>query len=79
MSARDEAIATALATGVPIHKGYIAEVLDAVPGDMLVRLAIERGALARVEIIDEWAGSSEIIDLATKRYVDGPLYRLVEP
>jgi hypothetical protein len=47
--------------------------------NLLARLAIERGSLAEVEIVDEWAGSSEIIDPATKRPVDGQLYRVVEP
>jgi hypothetical protein len=45
VSAFDEAVAAALATGVPIHKSYIAEVLDAVPGAVLAQLAIERGGL----------------------------------
>jgi hypothetical protein len=45
MTARDDAIHAALATGIPIHKGYIAGVLDAIPDGVLARLAIERGAI----------------------------------
>ena len=45
MTARDEAIDAVLATGVPHHKAVIAEIVNSIPNDVLVRLAIERGAL----------------------------------
>jgi hypothetical protein len=83
VTARDEAIEAMCRAVIvpPMGPAAVryARALDAIPGDVLVRLAIERGALAEVEIVDEWAGSSEIIDPATKRHVDGPFYRVVEP
>jgi hypothetical protein len=71
--ARDKAITAALATGVPIHQGYIAEVIDAIPGDVLVDLAIERGAL--VESGREELASTETLPDGRIRNHFRPLYR----
>jgi hypothetical protein len=85
VSARDDAIQAMHEAGDPddMNLYYVGLnecgiLLDAIPDSVLVRLAIERGALAEVEIIDEWAGSSEVIDSATQRPVNGQLYRVVE-
>jgi hypothetical protein len=44
-AARDEAIAAVLATGIPVHKSVIDEVIRSIPPDVLVRYAVETGAL----------------------------------
>ena len=74
MTARDDAIEAALATGIPIHKGYIAEVIDAVPPRVLAQLAIDTGALERLGYIS--VKRREFTPDTDKGY-RGPVYRIV--
>jgi len=70
MTARDEAIQALMACDVD---SPLDELVDAIPADVLVRLAIEEGALEAVEFIDRRFWTYHLYD------ADIPLYRVVEP
>jgi hypothetical protein len=78
---RARAIKAALATGIPIHKGYIAEVIDAIPGDVHAHLAQQKGhdddtVLFRGSVwgIYEWLRSLARVKAGTDQRV--VMYRL---
>lgn len=77
MTARDKAIEAIEQAGA--SRPLAADAIDAIPPNALALLAIERGGLVEVEILDEYAGSSEVMDAGTDSPVDGnpKLYRLV--
>jgi hypothetical protein len=65
MTARDEATRAVWDAVTNLSTGEVADLVDAIPGDVLVRLAIERGALERYIVAS--------FDRDTP-----PLYRLVD-
>jgi len=82
MTARDEAIQAILDMPkrhmiAKLDGEFFGSVLDAIPGDVLVRLAIERGAL--IETAPEFTAGI-YFDVATRQDLDDfpPLYRVVE-
>jgi hypothetical protein len=70
VSARDEAIDAMLYESGRLGTGHISDWLDAIPGDVLVRLAIERGALVQTRWMRPGNPSDDSPDV--------PLYRLTD-
>jgi hypothetical protein len=75
--AEEDALRAVLATGVPAHQAVIVAVINAIPDEAWVQVAIDRGVLRETDV--DWNGKPFDVDTRKNIASDVTLYRMDGP